>query len=249
LPSNEDMGVVTWDAGAVTTSESVEVSRPISGMKLRDAYADAVCDLTLGIARFEDDAVRIGPVALLKFGQARVGATFVEWPIRGGLLARGGGRWRIESEDGIVTATAIGHRPALPRPLYDLTHLQVHLLATRLYLLRLRGRRASPSVEAPSEDRVRAAAVDLAFCLILARLTGRRRLRRTLLVAAAYHVACWSLTGRTLGGLVMRERVVALDGSRPTVTQSMFRLALLPVSWIEGRPVHDELAATKVVRD
>jgi hypothetical protein len=243
------MGVVTWDAGAVTTSESVDVRQPISGDQLRDAYIDAVRDLTLGIAHFEDGVVRIGPVELLTFGPARVGTTWVEWPITGGILARSGGRWRIESDGGIVTATAIDHRPTLPRPVYDFTHLQVHLLATRLYLLRVRGREASPGVEASREDRVRAAAVDVAVCLTLARLAGRRSPRRTILIAAAYHVACWSLAGRTLGGLVMRERVIALDGSRPTVTQSMFRFALLPLSWFAGRPVHDEIAATKVIED
>ncbi|HET7338081.1 MAG TPA: RDD family protein [Candidatus Dormibacteraeota bacterium] len=239
---------MTWDGGAITTSESVEVGHPVSGAQLRDAYIDAVSALTFGVVRFDRDAVRIGPVELLKFGEPRVDTGWVEWPIEGGLLARGGGRWRIESKNGTVTAAAIGHRPAIPRPFYDFTHLQVHLLATRLYLLRLRGEDASPSAEAPREDRVRAAAVDVAFCLTLARMTGRRSARRALLIGAAYHVVCWSLTGRTLGGLVMRERVVAYDGSRPTVAQSMFRFALLPLSWLARRPVHDEMAATKVIR-
>lgn len=242
------MRVVTWDAGTVTTSDSVEVGHPVSGAQLRDAYHAAVADLTFGIVRFEGGAVRIGPVDLLRFGEARVGQASVEWPIEGGLLARGGGLWRIEAKNGTVTAAAIRHRPAIPRPLYDLTHLQLHLLATRLYLLRVRGNQATPGLEAPREDRVRAAAVDLAFCLTLTRLTGRRRPRRALLIAAAYHVACWSFAGRTLGGLVMRERVVALDGSRPTVAQSMFRFALLPLSWVARRPVHDEMAATQVIR-
>ncbi|HET9782181.1 MAG TPA: RDD family protein [Candidatus Dormibacteraeota bacterium] len=242
------MRVVTWDGGTITTSDSVEVGHPVSGAQLRDAYVDAVSALTLGIVRFDRDAVRVGPVELLKFGEPRVETASVEWPIEGGLLARGGGRWRIESKDGTVAAAAIGHRPALPRPLYDITHLQVHLLATRLYLLRLRGTQPALGIEAPREDRVRAAAVDIAFCLTLARLTGRRRAGRVLLITAAYHVACWSTMGRTLGGVVMRERVVALDGSRPTVTQSMFRFALLPLSWLGRGPVHDELAATTVVK-
>jgi hypothetical protein len=242
------MRVVTWDAGAITTSDSVEVGHPVSGAQLRDAYYETVAALTFGIVRFEGGALRIGPVQLLRFGDPRVDTGSVEWPIEGGLLARGGGRWRIESKNGTVTAAAIGHHPAIPRPLYDVTHLQVHLLATRLYLLRIRGGQASPGIEASREDRVRAAAVDLAFCLTLARLTGRRRPRRALLIAAAYHVACWSVAGRTLGGLVMRERVVALDGTHPTVAQSMFRFALLPLSWVAGRPVHDEMAATQVIR-
>ena len=239
--------MVTWDAGAITTSESVAVEHPLTGAQLRDAYCDTVAALTFGLVRFEGGAVRIGPIQLLRFGEPLVDSTSVDWPIEGGLLARGGGRWRIESKNGTVTAAATGHRPAIPRPLYDLTHLQVHLLATRLYLLRLRGLQVSPGIEARREDRVRAAAVDLAFCLTLARLTGRRRPRRALLIAAAYHVACWSLARRTLGGLVMREQVVALDGSRPSVAQSIYRFALLPLSWVAGRPVHDEMAATKVI--
>lgn len=242
------MGVVTWDGGAITTSDAIEVGHPVSGAQLRDAYVDAVSALTLGLVRFERDAVRIGPVELLKFGEPRVETGSVEWPIEGGLLARGGGRWRIESKNGTVAATAIGHRPVIPRPLYDITHMQLHLLATRLYLLRLRGDIPSPGIEASRADRVRSAAVDVAFCLTLARMTGRRRAGRVLLITAAYHVACWSIAGRTLGGLVMRERVVALDGSRPTVTQSMFRFALLPLSWLGRGPVHDEVAATKVIK-
>jgi uncharacterized RDD family membrane protein YckC len=94
---------------------------------------------------------------------------------------------------------------------------------------------------------LRAASVDVAFCLTLAGLTGRRRLRRTLAITAAYHVACWSISGRTLGGMVMRQRVVAVDGSRLTPTQSLLRLVLLPVSWIVRRPVHDEVACSEVI--
>ena len=243
------MGVVTWSGDAITTSDSVEVTRPFSGAQLRDAYIASVQDLTLGLVRFRDNKWRIGPIALLGFGNESVGRDFVEWPIEGGILARPGGVWRIESKDGAVIATAAGHRPAIPRPLYDVSHFQVHQLATHLYLLGLRETDLPPGVEAPREDRLRAAAVDVAFCLTLARLTGRRRLRRTLVITAAYHVACWSLLGRTLGGIVLRERVVSLDGSRPTATQSLLRFALLPLSWISRRPLHDEVARTTVIRD
>jgi RDD family protein len=243
------MGVVTWSGDAITTSDSVEVTRPLSGAQLRDAYIDSVQDLTLGVVRFRDNAWRVGPIELLRFGKERIGRDFVEWPIEGGILARPGGVWRIESTDGTVSASASGHRPALPRPLYDLTHFQVHQLATRLYLLRLRENDPPPGVEAPREDRLRAAAVDVAFCLTLARLTGRRRLRRTLIITAVYHVVCWSLLGRTLGGVVLRERVVSLDGSRPTATQSLLRFSLMPLSWISRRAVHDDVALTTVIRD
>jgi hypothetical protein len=243
------MGVVTWSGDAITTSDSVEVTRPFSGAQLRDAYIASVEDLTLGLVRFRDNAWRIGPIVLLGFGNESVGRDFVEWRIEGGILARPGGVWRIESKDGAVIATATGHRPAIPRPLYDVSHFQVHQLATHLYLLGLRETDPPPGVEAPREDRLRAAAVDVAFCLTLARLTGRRRLRRTLVITAAYHVVCWSLLGRTLGGVVLRERVVSLDGSRPKATQSLLRFALLPMSWISRRPLHDEVARTTVIRD
>ena len=69
------------------------------------------------------------------------------------------------------------------------------------------------------------------------------------MVSAAYHVACWSLLGRTLGGVVLRERVVSLDGSRPTATQSLLRFTLMPLSWISRRAVHDDVALTTVIRD
>jgi uncharacterized RDD family membrane protein YckC len=86
--------------------------------------------------------------------------------------------------------------------------------------------------------------------LTLARVLGRRRRVATLIaITAGYHVACWSISGRTLGGLVMRQRVVAVDGSRLTPAQSLLRFALLPVSWIALRPVHDDIACTEVVSE
>jgi uncharacterized RDD family membrane protein YckC len=97
---------------------------------------------------------------------------------------------------------------------------------------------------------MRAAAVDVAFCLTLAGLAGkRRRLPALLGIAAAYHVACWSTSGRTLGGMVVGQRVVATDGSRPTVMQSAVRLLALPLSWVTRRAIHDELAGTDVIAD
>ena len=85
--------------------------------------------------------------------------------------------------------------------------------------------------------------------MTLASITGRRRAGRTLAVAVGYHLVCWSVWGRTLGGLVTGQRVVAVDGSRLTPAQSMLRLALLPASWLTGRAVHDEVAGTAVVAD
>ena len=243
------MSVVTWTGDTITTSDSVKVARPLSGAELRDAYLEAIQDLTLGLVRWRDNVLRLGPLELIRLGEERIDRHSVEWRIEGGLLARPGGRWRIQYEGGMVSATVSGHRPVIPRPFYDVSHLQVHLLATHLFLLRLRRDEPPPGTEAAREDRLRAAAVDVAFCLTLARLTGRRRLRRTLVITAAYHVACWSLFGRTLGGMVLRERVVSLDGSRPTPAQSLLRFALVPLSWIARRPLHDNVAGTTVITD
>lgn len=231
----------------MTTTASVAVEGALTGARLRDAYIESVRALTFGLVALRDDAVVMGPVTLLRFGRPTVTRTSVEWPIEGGLLAGArGGTWRVQSAHGRVDATVTAFRPRLPRPLYTLSHLQVHELFTRLYLLRLHGREQRAAVTT-DEDRIRAASVDVAFCVTLARMTGRRRVRRTLLVAAAYHVVCWSLWGRTLGGLVMRQRVVAVDGSRLTPTQSFLRLCVLPLSWLSRRALHDEIAQSEVV--
>jgi RDD family protein len=242
------MRVVTWNADRVSTGDSVAFAGKLSGEALRDAYIDALSSLTLSLIRLRDNAIVFGPLTLLRFGEPVITKQAVDWPIEGGLLAGGpGGRWRLRASGGRVEASLTGYRPRLPRPLYMLTHLQVHQLFTRLYLLRLHGREPAPGMPARAEDRWRAAAVDVAFCLTIARMTGRRRLRRTLAIAAAYHVVCWSTSGRTLGGLVMRQRVVAVDGSRLSPTQALLRLSLLPLSWITRRPIHDEIAETEVI--
>jgi uncharacterized RDD family membrane protein YckC len=66
-------------------------------------------------------------------------------------------------------------------------------------------------------------------------------------IAAGYHVACWSLSGVTVGGAVMRQRVVAVDGSRLSVSQALVRLALLPLAAVRMSSVHDEIAGIAVV--
>jgi hypothetical protein len=245
------MRVVTWDAGRVAIEDSVLVDRPVPGDVLRDAYAESLATTTLGVVRMRGSSVMAGPLELLRFGPPRIAPQSVDWPIEGGLLAgAAGGHWRIRSEGGRVTAAVEGYRPRLPRWIYTPTHLQVHLLFTRLFLLRMRGREPQPAPPASRADRLRAATVDVAFCLTLARVLGRRRRVATLIaITAGYHVACWSISGRTLGGLVMRQRVVAVDGSRLTPAQSLLRFALLPVSWIALRPVHDDIACTEVVSE
>jgi hypothetical protein len=242
--------VVSWHEGRVSSRASVELTGQLTGDKLRDAYVETIRTFTFGLARLQDNSVHVGPIELLRFGAPNVTSNAVEWPIEGGLLSRGaGGRWRIQSSPGHVEATMGDFRPLLPRPVYLFTHLPVHQLFTRIFLLRLRGVEPRVGRPAPREDRLRAAAVDVAFCLTLAGFTGRRRTGRTLAITLAYHVACWSVSGRTLGGLVMRQRVVALDGSRLTPAQALMRFAVLPLGWITRRPVHDEIACTVVVND
>jgi uncharacterized RDD family membrane protein YckC len=83
----------------------------------------------------------------------------------------------------------------------------------------------------------------------MATILGRRRPRLPMLlgIAAGYHLACWSLSGVTLGGAVMRQRVVAVDGSKVSAGQALVRLALLPIAAARMSRVHDETAGTEVV--
>jgi hypothetical protein len=244
------MYVVVWEGETVSTRDSVEVEKPLSGARLRDAYMAAMPAMTLGLIRFHRGSLHVGPVELLRFGEPTVTRNAVDWPIEGGLLARGrGGNWRIRASGRRVEATVSGYTPSLPRALYALSQMHVHLLFTRLFLMRLRGRETPPGDQAPSRDRVAAATVDAALCFTLARFAGRRTPRRLLAIAAIYHVACWTVSGRTLGAAVMHERVVALDGSPLLPQQAMLRFALLPLSWIAWRPLHDRIAGTVVLED
>jgi hypothetical protein len=243
------MTVVHVKDGEVSTQDSVAISREPTGRELRDGYLHLIRNVTLGLVHARGDAIYVGPLELLRFGPPTVTRSGVEWPIEGGITTRApGGTFRIEAAHGRVTASVDGYRPRLPLPIYGLSQLPIHQLLIRLYLLRVRGREPAPGVIAPSQDRLRAAAVDVAFCLTLAGLTGRRRRMPVLLgIAAAYHIACWSTSGRTLGGLVMRQQVVAIDGSRATVMQAAFRFLTLPLAWVTRRPIHDDLAGTEVI--
>jgi hypothetical protein len=245
------MTVVRFADGKVSVDVSVAGARPVPGSRLRDTYLDDIRRLTLGLVQARGDSLYVGPLELLRFGRARVTSDAVEWPIEGGILARGaGGRFRIESSDGRLIASVEGYRPLLPLPLYAVTQLAVHRVITRLYLLRVRGREPAPGVAAGPDERLRAAAVDLAFCVTLAGLLGRRRKLRVLLgIAAGYHLACWTISGRTLGGLVVGQRVVSVDGARPSLGQSAVRLLAAPLAWIGSRTLHDEIAGTDVVAD
>lgn len=226
-------------------------STAIPGTALRDAFLAGIPRVTMGLIHSRGNSLVAGPIEILRFGRPEVGRRSVDWPIEGGLAAgRPGGRWRIESSPGRIAASIEGYSPRLPRLLYTAGQLPIHHLVTRLFLLGLRGREPAAGPSATSSDRLRAAAVDIAFCAALTALVARRLRGRTLLgIAVAYHVACWSLSGRTLGGLVMKQRVVAIDGSRVTPGQAALRLLALPLSWLRGRPDHDEVAQTDVVSD
>ena len=223
---------------------------PITGKALRDSFAADIEGLTFGLIRVKGNALRLGPLPLIRFGRPRVTRTSVEWPIEGGLLARSaGGRLRIELLDGRLVESVDGYRPMLPRPIYALTQVPIHHLLTRLHLLLVRGRDPQPGPPANRSQRMAAAAIDAAVCVSAAAVIGRGRRRLPVLlgVVVGYHVACWSMSGATLGGAVMRQRVVAVDGSNPTIGQAIVRLALLPLAAVRMRGVHDEIAGTDVV--
>jgi hypothetical protein len=245
------MTVVRFTGGKVSVGVSVDSVRPVPGRELHDAYLEDIRRLTLGLVHSRDGSLYIGRLELLRFGQPKLMNNAVEWPIEGGIAARAaGGRFRIESAEGRLVASVEGYRPLLPLPLYAVTQLPVHRLITRLFLLRVRGREPAPGVPAVPDDRLRAAAVDLAFCASLAGLIGKRRKLRVLLgITAGYHLACWTISGRTLGGLVVGQWVVSIDGSRPSLGQSAVRLLAAPLAWIGSRTLHDEAAGTEVVVD
>jgi hypothetical protein len=242
---------VRWTGGRVAVEDSVAMSGPVAGTALRDSFRADIQALTLGIVRADGNSLRIGPLELIRFGPARVTRTSVQWPIEGGLLARArGGRLRIETLHGRLVASVDGYQPALPRPIYLVTQLPVHHLWTRLHLLRVRGRKPLPGTPARQTRRLTAAAVDVGICLALAAALGRHRRFPTLLgIVAGYHAACWKVSGQTVGGALMKQRVLSVDGSGVSAGQAIVRMASLPFSILRMRNVHDEIAGTEVVGD
>ncbi|HYM97015.1 MAG TPA: RDD family protein [Candidatus Sulfotelmatobacter sp.] len=239
-----------WVDGRVSVEDTVSAPHRVAGRALRDSFLPGMAALTFGLIRARGRALALGPWDLLRFGVPKTTGSAVEWPIDGGLLAGApGGTWRLQSSGGRLKATATRYRPRLPGLVYAASQLPIHHALTRLYLLRLRGREPAPGPTATSADRLRAAAIDLALCASLAAVATRRRprLRIMLGIAVAYHVACWTISGRTLGGAVMRQKVVAIDGSRLTPAQALLRFAALPLSWVRGRPDHDEISCSEVI--
>jgi len=238
-----------WVDGRVFVQDTVSTSRPAAGERLHDTFLASMPSLTLGLVRARRSSLWLGPIELLRFGFPHVTETAVEWPIEGGwVVGKPGGSLRVEAEPDRLVVSVSGYRPALPMPLYEMTQLPVHHLLVRLYMLRIRGRVPPARSVATASDRYRAAAIDLGFCAALTVLTGRRhRMRRFAGIALGYHVACWSMSGRTLGGLAMNQRVVAVDGSRLSTAQAVLRLAAVPISLVHGRPEHDTIACTEVI--
>ena len=240
-----------WVGGQVWVEDSVDAPNPPAPTRLRDSFMAGTARATLGIVRVRDGSLVAGPVQLLHFGEPQTGGDGVTWPIEGGVLAaEPGGRLRLSISDGRLVARVEGYRPSLPRPLYRMTQLPLHHALVRLVLLKLRGRRPAAAVPADVSRRFVAGAIDAGVCaaitLVLAR---RRRLRAFAAIAAGYHVAAWSVSGRTVGGALMRQRVVAVDGSPVTPVQAVLRLIALPFAALRLRAVHDEVAATDVITE
>ena len=237
--------------GRVWVEDSVAASNPVTGKELRDQFESDVSTLTFGLVRMRGSSMVLGPLEILRFGRPKMTRTGVDWPVVGGLAAgTGGGHWSISASGGRLVASLEGYTPRLPVPLYALTQLPIHHLVMRLHLLRARGRVPSPGVPAAPTRRIAAGAMDVGLCAGLALLAGRRRRVAAFVgLAIGYHVACWSSSGRTAGGLIAGQRVVSVDGSRASVGQSLVRLLALPLAALRLRAVHDEIAGTEVISD
>lgn len=236
--------------GAVTVEDAVPASVQLSGQFLRTAFMPSISTVTLGLVRLRDRTQYVGPVPIHTFGPPSVKKNSVTWPILGGLLAAApGGSITVVSTPTELRARVDGYRPMLPRSIYQQTQLRLHHALVRVQLLRL-AELAPPGEVAGLGSRAAAAGIDVAVCagLTLA-FARRRRLGAFVRIAAGYHLACWSTSGRTLGGRVMGQRVVSVDGSRLSLFQSALRLAALPLAALRRYPAHDDIAATTVVSD
>jgi hypothetical protein len=229
----------------VDLEDSVRTPVAPSPERLRDFYFAATERLTLGLVRYVDNEFRLGPLTLIRLDEPARTTDGWSFPIRGGVLAaEPGGELRIGNANGRTTVALAGYRPSLPLPIYRATQLLFHHFMSRLALLQLRGRVPAEAPPATPAARLTAGAIDAAVCLALA--GGRRR--RAVFVAVAYHIACWSFGGLTAGGLLLGQRVVAIDGGPVTPGQALLRLVTLPLSLVRLRAVHDEIAGTDVVR-
>jgi hypothetical protein len=237
-------------AGSVRVEDAVESAQPLSGDILRDAFLRDIQRLTLGLVRPRTGSLWLGPWEMIRFGPPSVSDDAVCWRIEGGLLALApGGTLTFRSHGSALTSVVEGYRPTLPLPIYTVTQVPFHHLITRLFLLRVRGRRHPPAMPSDPLRRMTAGAIDFTICAAAAAIAPRRaRLPLFIGLSAGYHIAAWAGGGRTVGAIVMRQRVVALDGSRVTIGQALVRFALLPFALLRMRAVHDEVAGTEVLR-
>ncbi len=238
-----------WADRRVWVEDSVAGTHPISGKELREQFANDVSALTFGLVRMHGNSMVFGPLEILRFGRPKLTRSSVEWPIEGGLAAgTSGGQWSISAAHGRLVASLEGYTPRFPRFIYGLTQLPIHHLVMRLHLVRARGRVPSPGVPAPPTRRLASGAIDAGLCAAVALFAGRgRRLAAFAGVAIGYHVACWSTSGRTVGGVIAGQKVVSMDGSRVSVGQALVRLFALPVAALLLRAIHDEIAGTEVI--
>ena len=240
-----------WAGGRVTFDDWVASSRAITGRELREAFFQDMSTLTLGLVRPRGSSLFVGPVEIIRFGPPKTTRTGVELPIEGGLAVRKpGGHLRIAASKGRLTASVEGYSPRLPLPIYVLTQLPFHHTIMRLHLLRERGRLPVYGMPAAPAGRFAAGAIDAAVCAAATLLAVKhRRILALAAITAGYHIACWSLTGRTVGGLIVRQRVVSVDGSRVSPGQSLVRLLALPIAAMRLRAIHDQIAGTEVIAD
>jgi hypothetical protein len=243
--------VAKWIGGRISLEDSVASSRPVTGAELRDGFFLDMAKLMLGLVRQQGSSIVLGPLELIRFGPAKTTRSSVAFPIEGGwLVGARGGRLHIQAGKGRLTASVDEYLPRLPRPLYVVTQLPFHHLVMRLLLLRERGRLPAPGVPVAPTGRIAAAVIDLSLLSLVALAAGRRRRLGALAgIAAGYHVACWSISGRTVGGMVLGQRVVSVDGSRVSAGQAVVRLLALPAAALRMRALHDEIAGTEVISD
>lgn len=260
----------------VTVVDHVSAPQAPSPERLRDGLFTGAVRRLAGLVRFDGRALRLGPWALLSFGEPVPEPGGWRRPITGGLLAAGaGGSVIVEWRQGALSGRVEGYRPRLPALLYRLTQLPFHHAVTRMALLDLRGRTPAPGVPAEPIRRLAAGAIDAGLCIALAgavqaTLMSLRpypgRIRRTGLIAnpllrpagtvaalgatvAAYHIGFWTLGGRTPGARLTGMHLASLDGNPVSPAQAVLRLLALPLSLRDLRARHDDLAGTEVVLD
>lgn len=209
-----------------------------------------VQEATAGLVRARPWEYRLGPLLLLWFDPPLVSESEITWPIRGGLLARRqGGYLRLRSGENRIEAEVTGYRPRLSPFLHRLVQAPVHHEVTRLSLLRLRGRLPASGVPAETALRLAATAVDMGMCAMASMwLVRRGRWGLALAVPIAYHLGFWTFSGTTPAGAALGLEIVSVDGSRMSPLQAVVRLASLPAAILARRAIHDERAATDVVR-